>query len=375
MHKGCLFLTLRTFSATGGIEKVSRQLGKALYDLSIDNAGKLDVYSMYDNKEEIDEKYFPRSVFKGFNEYKVWFMLASFFTGIKKDKVILSHINLLLPGVLIKIFSSKTKLIMLAHGIEVWDTLPAWKRWMLGKCDKILPVSSFTKNKMITAQRIDENKLAVLNNCLDPFLSVPKNAGKDARLLKRYGLQKDDIILMTLTRLSSKEKYKGYDNVLAAMPDLKKQYACIKYLILGKYDYAEKKRLNRIISELKLEDDVIITGYIPDDEIAAHFETADIYIMPSKKEGFGLVFIEAMYYGKPVVAGNKDGSADALGNGEFGLLVDPDDTIAIKKGIEAILNNRAQYVPLMENVLDKFSFSNYKKKLGKILFDISADNV
>lgn len=370
MHKGCLFLTLRTFSATGGIEKVSRQLGKALYDLSIDNAGKLDVYSMYDHNDEIEEKYFPRSVFKGFNEYKVWFMLAAFFSGIKKDKVILSHINLLLPGILIKTFSSKTKLIMLAHGIEVWDTLPAWKRWMLGKCDKILPVSSFTKEKMITAQRIDENKLAVLNNSLDPFLSAPKNSGKDARLLKRYGLQKDDTILMTLTRLSSKEKYKGYDNVLAAMPDLKQQYPGIKYLILGKYDYAERKRLNKIISDLNLDDDVIITGYIPDDEIAAHFETADIYIMPSKKEGFGLVFIEAMYYGKPVVAGNKDGSADALGNGEFGVLVDPDDSEEIKIGIEKILKQFEVYRPSFENVLKRFSFENYKKKLQEVLLKV-----
>lgn len=369
-HRGCLLLTLRTFSATGGIEKVSRQIGKALHDLSVRESKELKVFSMYDHPDDFDGSYFPRSAFHAFNQNKTWFILAVFFTGIRKEKVILTHINLLLPGILIKIFSPKTKLVMLAHGIEVWDELSPWKKWMLHKCDKILPVSHYTREKLVAVQQVEEKKLSVLNNCLDPFLSAPKQTGKNEKLLRRYGFDNNNLVLMTLTRLSSKEKYKGYDNVLYALPALKEQYPGLKYLILGKYDFPEKKRLETIIRELQLEEEVIITGYIPDEEIAAHFETADIYIMPSKKEGFGLVFIEAMYYGKPVIAGNKDGSADALANGELGLLVDPDEPAAIKKAIEQILQNRQAFTPSTEAVLAHFSFDNYKKNLHQILLQV-----
>ena len=74
---------------------------------------------------------------------------------------------------------------------------------------------------------------------------------------------------------------------------------------------------------MNLSESVIFTGYVKDEEVAAHFSIADIYIMPSTKEGFGIIFIEAMFYGKPVIAGNKDGSADALQNGTLGILVNP----------------------------------------------------
>lgn len=366
MPEKILFLTLRTFSATGGIEKVSRQMGKALHELS-GYANDLDIFSMYDSSAEIDERYFPAAAFRGFAENKLTFMWAAFFAGIKKEKVIISHINLLLPAFLIKIFSKKTKLLVLAHGIEVWDTLPPLKRWMLAKCDKILPVSNFTKNKMMASQNLPESKFTILNNCLDPFLQAPSFNGKNQALLNRYGLKPEHIIIMTLTRLSSKEKYKGYDNVLFSIPALKLKYPGIKYLVVGKYDEQEKARLIKIARELNLLDDLIIAGFIPDTEIAAHFETSDVYVMPSKKEGFGLVFIEAMFYGKPVVAGNQDGSADALGNGKFGLLVNPDSKEEIAKAIASILGNTVRYLPENKQVLEKFSFTTYKQKLQNIL--------
>ena len=65
--------------------------------------------------------------------------------------------------------------------------------------------------------------------------------------------------------------------------------------------------------------------------------------MPSEKEGFGIVFIEAMFYGKPVIAGNKDGSVDALCNGELGLLVDPGSVTEIATAIKKMLVNPAAF--------------------------------
>lgn len=366
-----LFLTLRVFSATGGIEKVARAAGKAIQEFQSDQpgGGELKILSMYDEPGDLDQKYFRASVFKGFGKNKFRFVSSALRHGISSKLVVLSHVNLLIPGFLIKIFSPKTRLVLMAHGIEVWSPFSSWKNYLLQKCDQVLAVSSFTKDKLITVHGLNEKKISVLNNCLDPFLQPPLATVKNKELLQRYRLHGEDTVLMTLTRLSSQEQYKGYDQVLYAVNELKAKFPRLKYLLLGKYDETEKGRVDAIISNLHLQDQIIFAGFVPDEELAAHFNIADCYIMPSKKEGFGIVFIEALYYGKPVIAGNKDGSVDALNNGKFGLLVDPDDQAEIANAIIKVISNKTAFIPNHEEVMAKFSYEGYKEKLKKILFN------
>jgi len=370
MIEGTLLLTLNMFSATGGIEKVSRVVGKALQDLASEKLSeKVCVYSMYDMQSDVDERYFPAAIFSGFGENKWRFVYEAVRKGINSRQVILSHSNLLLAGFLIKTFSPKTKLILLAHGIEVWNKFSFIKKVMFDKCSSVIAVSHFTKNKIVSVQNFPSHKISILNNCLNPYLEIPINDVKEEALMKRYGLSRQHKVLMTLTRLSFKEQYKGYDNVLYAIKMLTKKYPSIKYLLLGKYDQEEKKRLMDIIVELDIQHQIIFTGFITDNELAAHYSIADIYIMPSKKEGFGLVFIEAMFYGKPVIAGNLDGSVDALGNGDFGVLVNPNEVVEIAGAINKVLENQQAYIPNREQVIKRFGYNNYKENWSKILND------
>ncbi len=146
MHK-ILFLTLNVFSSTGGIEKVCRLAGKALYEISEEKGNELLIYSMHDVIKTADDKYFPQQIFRSFVGNKTKFVLESVRQGITSNIVFMSHINLLLVGRLIKLFSPKTKLALVTHGIEVWKILPRWKINMIKQCDIILPVSFFYKKK------------------------------------------------------------------------------------------------------------------------------------------------------------------------------------------------------------------------------------
>lgn len=357
-----LFLTLKTFSATGGIEKVGRVAGKALHELSGNNPKNLSIYSLHDGNN-YNQHYFPQAIFKGFGAQRITFVIEAVKRGIAADTVILSHINLSMAGYLIKLFSPKTKLILLAHGIEVWKPLTGIKKRMIEKCDMIMPVSHYTKELMKKIHGLPEGKFNVLNNCLDPFLSIPIVSGKSPNLKQRYGFKDDDVVLMTLTRLSQKERYKGYDKVLMALKDLKKDHPELKYLIIGKYDNVEKRRIDELIREYDLSSLVTFAGFIPDGELAEHFNVSDIYIMPSEKEGFGIVFIEAMYYGMPVIAGNVDGSVDALLNGKLGLLVDPENSIQIKEAIVKVIKAKEQYLPDRELLMENFGYDKYKEGL------------
>lgn len=364
-HK-VLFLTLRVFSATGGIEKICKIASRALGELKTEGFFEsLKIFSMYDTPAETDSRYTSKSFFSGFGSNKLVFVIRSVIEILKSNTVILSHINLLSVGYIGKILSPQTNLLMYAHGIEVWGPLSARRIKMLHKCDRIVAVSQYTKNRMVEQYHLPAEKIIVLNNCLDPYLPTPILTGKDDVLMTKYGFTSGDHVLMTLTRLSSKELYKGYDNVLLSVNALKEKFPGIKYLIVGRYDDAEKARLDTIIKQYDLQQHVFFTGYVPDEDLARHYSLADVYVMPSKKEGFGIVFIEAMYYRLPVIAGNKDGSADALCNGELGLLVNPDNQEEINKAIEKMLLNKHQYKPDQNKLLQLFSYNSYKENLKK----------
>ena len=365
-----MFLTLRTFSLTGGIEKVSKVAGKALNDLCEEAGKEITIFSMYDVPADMDEKYFPKKNFTGFGVRRLSFTQKAFLSGIRNDVVILSHINLLPVGYLVKLFSPKTRLVLIAHGIEVWKTFSGLKKKMLFACDRILSVSQYTKEVIKELNHFPAEKIEVLNNCLDPFLEEPVKKEKDKSLLDKYCLHKDDLVLMTLTRLAASERYKGYDIVIESLLELREKIPALKYLIIGKYDEEEKQRLDKLIGEAGLDSHVIFTGFVPDEELAEHFNLADIYIMPSEKEGFGIAFIEAMYYNKPVIAGNKDGSSDALLGGKLGLLVNPSSKEDVSEAIENIIGKKGQYLPDRKLLMEHFSFEVYKDKWKEVLEEL-----
>jgi len=152
--------------------------------------------------------------------------------------------------------------------------------------------------------------------------------------------------------------------VMEAMVQIKADN--IKYLIAGNYDKEEKDFIDGLVNKLGLQGRVILAGFIPDEEVAAHFVMSDCYVMPSIKEGFGIVFIEAMYYNLPVIAGNADGSVDALQNGELGILVNPGSIDEIRDAIEKLLTNRHQYEPDNKLLQQHFSYDSYKIKINEM---------
>lgn len=367
MRKKLLFLTLNTFSATGGIETVCRVAGKALHETTRERGGTFRLLAMHDGGNTVNEAYVPASAYRGFGGKQIKFTLAALREGQGAEMVLLSHINLLPIGFLIKTFSPKTKLVLIAHGIEVWEPLQGVKASMLKAVDLFLPVSRFTGDKLQAVQNIAPQKIKVLNNCLDPFLKAEVDPALVAALRKRYGFSESDFILLTVTRLKFSEQYKGYDKVVQALQRLKPSHPDLKYLIVGKWDEAEKKRLDAVIAGAHLQDAVIFAGFAKEEELSAHFKLADAYIMPSTGEGFGIVFIEALFYGLPVIAGNVDGSVDALAGGEFGLLVNPANTEEISEAILRVYSNKEDALPLHQYVTERFGFETYKSNLQSAL--------
>jgi len=370
MSKKVILFTLETFSTTGGIQKMTRTLGYSLYKIALRNNWDFKMISAYDANKHLMPEYLPAEAFKGFNTNRVKFVIKALQQAAKSDIVILSHINLSIIGVLIKIINPKCQVWLIAHGIEVWRPLWLFKKALLSRCDKIICVSNFTKQQMISWHKVNPNICTVLNNVVDLFMSFPVIFEKPPHLLNKYNLTGDEPIIFTLTRLAATEQYKGHEQVISVLNKLKVNFPNIKYILSGKYDADEEVRIKELIKANNAEEQVILTGFIDEKELTDHFLLADLFVLPSKKEGFGIVFIEALACGLPVICGNADGSIDAIRNGELGTAIDVDDLGQLE---EAIVNNlkvplsvkKREY--LQRQCLLHFNELDYRNNLQQLL--------
>jgi phosphatidylinositol alpha-1,6-mannosyltransferase len=372
MYKKMMLLTLETFKSTGGIQHMTRTMAWSLNNLAEENDSEFQLWSLHDNHRDLNEAYLPTNRYKSFDGNK-FSLLKNLLLHIKWPQlVIISHVNLAIAGLIIKLFNSKCRVWVVAHGIEIWSDLSPIKRRLLDKCDTIVCVSKYTKKQLIAQHRVPEGKCVVLNNALDPFFAAPQTFEKPVELLRRYNISINDKVLLTLTRINGAEQYKGYDRVITAVAALKKNFPNVKYILAGKSDLQEQTRLEQLVVEHHLQDCVIFAGFIDQSQLTNHFLLADIFVMPSKGEGFGLVLIEAAACGTTVICGSADGSVDAIKNGELGLAIEPDNTdaliAAITKQLQLPLDFEKRKL-LQQKCLEHFKAGLYKEKLNTLICD------
>lgn len=350
----------------GGIEKFNRAFCKALWEISLEKGHSFLALSAYD--AVCDERYLKKENFRGFNKSKLLFSLYFLFHAFRSEIIIVGHINLAPLGLLIKLLSPRKKLLLVTHGIEVWDALSFVKKYFLKRCDTILSVSDYTAEKIKRNHGIPGKKIVIFPNTLDPYFAPFSDEVHRNNLRQRHGLSGNEKIVLTVGRISSSEKYKGYDKVLAALPEVLKSKPHLKYMLVGKSDEREYNRLQGLIMELKIRDSVILPGYASEEDLVGYYSLSDVFIMTSKKEGFGIVFIEALTCGLPVIAGNQDGSKEALMHGKLGTLVDPDDVKAISLALLSELENSNNEPDFLKTEVYKaFGFTHFKGRLEKIL--------
>lgn len=184
---------------------------------------------------------------------------------------------------------------------------------------------------------------------------------------------KDKRIIFTLARLVER---KGIDMILQALPKVKEKFSNVFYIIGGDGPYREY--LEELMRNLNLKNDVLFTGFISEEEKHFYYSRAEIFVMPNRElpgelEGFGIVFLEANAYRKPVIAGNSGGAVDAVLNGKTGLLVNPFDAVEIANAIIYLLENKEYAQKLgqqgRKRVENEFRWKIIVKKLRENLRD------
>ena len=208
------------------------------------------------------------------------------------------------------------------HGIEVWQSPTRRLLVSVGRANFLTTVSRFTRAELLKRVPLAPWRVRVLPNTAYPMESPDQ-------------VIRQPHMILSITRLTASERYKGVQRVLAVLPSLCEMFPDLRYVVAGDGD--DLPWLQAEAVRLGVGSHVHFTGRVSADRKAELLATAGVFVLPSSGEGFGIVFVEAATAGGHVVAGNRDGSVDALADGALGMLVDPFDPLALSAALHTCL--------------------------------------
>lgn len=289
---------------------------------------------------------------------KIDYALAAFRQVMSKhyDLIFCGHIFMAPLGAALAALA-RAPLWLQLHGIESWARPSPAIRHAARRARLITAVSRTTRQRALAWCDIEPERVRVLPNTVDERFSP---APAPAELARRLGTQGRKVIL-TVGRLSPLERYKGHDRIIEALPRIRLDHPNILYVIAGGGD--DQAYLAEIARGLGVTDLVRFTGPVSFEELPQIYRLADVFAMPSTGEGFGIVFLEAAATGLPIVAGNCDGSIDALVDGELGVLVPPGHSPALADAIIACLARG----PGKPERVRRFAFSHFAAQVDHLV--------
>lgn len=231
--------------------------------------------------------------------------------------VVCAHVHLL-PAAWLAARRCKAKLMVVVYGLEVWNRGTWPQRYMLHRTDAVVAISAFTIKRLREWAVIAGDRVSLVPNAIDLCAYTP--GPPDEKLRHRLGLG-DGPVLLTLGRMDANERAKGFDEVLEALPSLLEDFPTLTYCLAG--DGTDRRRLEQKTEKLGVKDHTVFTGYVAEEMKLGLYRLTDLFVMPSRLEGFGYVFLEALAAGIPVVASSVDGSREAVRGGAWGMLADP----------------------------------------------------
>jgi glycosyltransferase involved in cell wall biosynthesis len=203
--------------------------------------------------------------------------------------------------------------------------LRIWVRYLLRRADLVVGDSTDTLDNM---RRYYTDDVAAVRIPL----AIPRPSA-DAAARESYDVTPDEVVLVTVGRLIRR---KAVDQLISMMEHLRGQK--VRLLVIG--TGPEEPRLREAIRTSGLRDVVRILGHVDDREKFRVLRMSDIYVSTSQHEGFGLVFLEAMAAGLPVVCYDRGGHADFLSDGETGWLVPLNDLSRFTERCAALIRDR-----------------------------------
>jgi len=357
-------------SRVGGIQRFNQRVLRCLSDIQAAGEIRCSVVALRDGSFDVGEGHGAIHV-RGFHGSKLKAMSGTISRVLCGgfDLLLLDHVILSPVAALSKLRMPRSSCMMFVHGIEVWDD-PAYRRaTRLEKLctrrfvDRIGSVSEFTAGRMQKAFAMPRERFAILPNAID----VPESSDGQVTAARRCANR-----IITVARLDEWEK--GVGQVIRAMPLVRARIAGAEYVVVG--SGMIRAELEKLAGECGVTPSVRFAGRVSDEELSRLYASSAVFAMPSSKEGFGIVYLEAWRYGLPVVAGNRDASPEVVDDAVNGLIVDPTSPEAIAQALVRLLEDPGYAKQLGaagdEKLRRKYSHACFHARLRRMLLGGAA---
>lgn len=309
-----LLLAPQLYGAPGGIQVYMRRLREILTMYGEIRGYQLHSLSLVDVEEQKDlhHRSVEQGVFVGCRGKKVLFTLRAICTAWRypADLVIVGHIGQVPVAWLMRKLGLIQSYILVLYGLEAWKRAEWFDMWGVQGATCIVAITKHTAQEFCKRNGVPLNRVQVIPPTLaEEKIEVPCGG---------QGLR-DSLSILTVGRLSAGE-YKGIDTLINAVERARSKGAKVHLDVVGDGD--DLPRLLELVSGMNLNGCVAFLGAISDESLQQRYQECDVFAMPSKWEGFGIVFLEAMRYGKPCIGGNHGGTPEVIAHGVDGYLVD-----------------------------------------------------
>lgn len=320
-----LFLELL---APGGVQRAGRHAAASLSRLSREARLPCRLLSLGDpTGEHLVTVGGAGATVVGFGGSRLRFAAAVLRAAPRVRCAYVAHPNLAALALPLRAVCPRARIWIVAHGIDVWEPLSMARRLGLRAATGAIAVSEATAERLVEVQRVPRERVVVIPNALDPDLH---ERARDAPVERARRL-------LTIARLAASERYKGVDHVIRALPAVLADVPGAKYVVVGDGD--DRPRLEALAHETGVADRVSFVGRASGAELDRELRSAALFAMPSGGEGFGIVYLEAMAYGIPVIAAASGGAPEVVRDGETGFLVPYGDVSALAERVVTLLRN------------------------------------
>jgi len=308
--------------------------------------------------------------FEGFARSKSRFTLAALKLARTSTRlVVAAHPNLAVPAAAMHAKSRALPRIVMSHGVEVWEPLSGLRRASLVAAERVLAPSRYTAARLHDVQQVPAERVCILHWGLDPsFFELAANAD---------GLPLPDSIpgqryILAVGRWSSAERYKGFDTLIEALPRLRLAAPDVRLVFAGQGD--DRPALEKLAESRGVREHVTFVTGLTRAQIAGAYRHCEVFALPSSGEGFGMVFLEAMALGKPVVGGNHGGIPDIIEDAVTGFLVPHGDVTQLADRLTLLLTNaslaREMALRGQSRVMEHFRFESFEARFRDIVAEV-----
>jgi phosphatidyl-myo-inositol dimannoside synthase len=356
-----VLLAPELFSSNGGIPRILRLYLKALCDLA-SPAGEVAFVALNDAVADSSDlrRYTTNRLvsWETCSRRKGRFVRAALRAARGADLLVCGHVAQLPVAWLARRLNPKFRYTLIAHGIEVWRPFTLLERLALRRAHAAWCVSDFTRRELLSRCALPPARALVVPNALDPYFDV---ASPEAATADRAASAEP--VILAVSRLDRSDNYKGVDHLIEAMPAILAKIPQARLHVVGQGN--DLPRLQKLTQQRSLNGAVRFLGFVNDAELKRELLHCRLFALPSEKEGFGLVYLEAMAHGRPCLAARAGGAPEVISS-DTGVLTPFGDVPALAQASIDALQRSWDTAAILARA-ESFSYSRFRDRLAPLL--------